>query len=190
MKPQLMEKLRQYVDVGWWVPKAVPQATPLLCIPKKTGKLHMVVDCHQQNDNTIKDVTPFLDQDQIQMDIAQAPYCSKIDLSNTYEQVRIELEDVNKTTFATVYGTHKSNVMQQGNCNGPATFQRLVTVIFCDAIGICVHVYLNDLFIYSFTLEDHDRDLEYVLQKLCDNQLFIETGKCDLYSTSMDCLGH
>jgi len=80
--------------------------------------------------------------------------------------------------------------MQQGNCNGPATFQRLVTVIFRDAIGICVHVYLDDLFIYSFTLEDHDRDLEYVLQKLHDNQLFIETGKCDLYSTSMDCLGH
>ena len=45
MKPQLMEKLRQYVDSGWWVPKAVPQAAPLLCIPKKTGKLRTVVDC-------------------------------------------------------------------------------------------------------------------------------------------------
>jgi len=124
MKPQLMEKLRQYVDAGWWVPKAVPQAAPLLCIPKKTGKLRTVVDCRQRNDNTIKDVTPFPDQDQIQMDVARAPYRSKIDLSNAYEQVRIEPEDVNKTAFATVYGTHESNVMQQGDCNGPATFQR------------------------------------------------------------------
>lgn len=39
-------------------------------------------------------------------------------------------------------------------------------------------------------LEDHDRDVEYVLQKLRKNRLFIETGKCDMYSTDMDCLGH
>jgi len=65
MKPQLMEKLQLYVDSGWWVPKAVPQAAPLLCIPKKTGKLQTVVDCQQHNDNTVKDVTPFPDQDQI-----------------------------------------------------------------------------------------------------------------------------
>jgi hypothetical protein len=65
-----MEKLWKYVDVEWWVPKSVPQATPLLCIPKKTGKLRTVVDCHQHNDNMIKDVTPFPDQDQIRMDVA------------------------------------------------------------------------------------------------------------------------
>jgi len=70
MKPQLLEKVQQYVDAGWWIPKAVPQAAPLLCIPKKTGKLYTIVDCHQWNDNTIKDVTPFPDQDQIRMDVA------------------------------------------------------------------------------------------------------------------------
>jgi hypothetical protein len=65
-----MEKLQKYIDTEWWVPKLVPQATLLLCIPKKTGKLHTVVDCRQCNDNTIKDVTPFPDQDQIWMDVA------------------------------------------------------------------------------------------------------------------------
>jgi len=80
--------------------------------------------------------------------------------------------------------------MQQGDCNVPALFQWLMTIIFRDAIGICVHIYLDNLFIFSFTLEDHDQDLEYVLQKLHENRLFIEKGKCDLYLTSMDCLGH
>jgi len=114
MKPQLMEKMKQYVGAGWWIPKAVPQAALLLCIPKKSGKLRMVVDCRQRNDNTIKDVTPFPAQDQIQMDVAQAKFHSKIDLSNTYEQVRIEPEDVHKTAFVTVYRMCKSNVLQQG----------------------------------------------------------------------------
>ena len=190
MKLQLLEKVWQYVDAGWWIPKAVPQAVPLLCIPKKMGKLRMVIDCRQQNNNTIKDMTPFPDQDQIQMDVAQAKFHLKIDLSNAYKQVHIEPEDVHKTAFVTVFGTYESNVMQQGDCNAPALFQRLMTIIFCDVIGIHVHVYLDDLFIFSFTLEDHNQDLEYVLRKLRENCLFIEKGKCDLYLTSMDCLGH
>jgi hypothetical protein len=124
------------------------------------------------------------------MDVARAKYCSKIDLSNAYEQIRIEPEDVHKTRFASVFGTHESNVMQQGDCNAPGTFQRLMTVIFRDAIGIRVHVYLDNLFIFSYTLEDHERDLEYVLQKLHENQLYLKKAKCNLYSSSMDCLGH
>jgi len=45
IKPQLMEKMKQYVGAGWWIPKVVLQAAPLLCIPKKSGKLRTVVDC-------------------------------------------------------------------------------------------------------------------------------------------------
>jgi len=173
MKLQLMEKMKQYVGVGWWIPKAVPQAAPLLCIPKKSGKLRMVVDCRQRNDNTVKDVTLFPDQDQIRMDVAQAKFRSKIDLSNTYEQVRIEREDIHKTAFATVYGTCESNVLQQGDCNGPATFQRLMTAIFQDKVGIFVHVYLDDLFVFSASIEDHKKDLEYVFKKLQEFHLFL-----------------
>ena len=69
MKLQLMEKLQQYIKAGWWILKTASQAVPLLCIPKKSGKLRTIVDCRQHNDNTVKDMTPFLDQDQIRMDI-------------------------------------------------------------------------------------------------------------------------
>jgi hypothetical protein len=57
----------------------------MLCIPKKSGKLQTVIGCCKRNDHQVKDVTPFPDQDQIHMDIARARYCSKINLSNTYE---------------------------------------------------------------------------------------------------------
>jgi hypothetical protein len=190
MKPQLMEKLRQYINAEWWIPKTAPQAAPLLCIPKKTGKLRTVVDCRQRNDNMVKDVTPFPDQDQIRMDVARARFRSKIDLSNAYEQVHIEPDDVSKTAFATVFGTFESNIMQQGDCNAPATFQQLMVEILRDAIGTRVHAYLDDIFVFSHSLEDHEADLEYVFQKLRENRLYLEKVKCDLYSNSMDCLGH
>jgi Reverse transcriptase (RNA-dependent DNA polymerase) len=90
------------------------------------------------------------------MDIACTKYRSKIDLSNTYEQVWVAPEDVYKTAFSTVFGTFESNVMQQGYCNAPTTFLRLMTAIFCEVIGIFVYVYLDDLFIFSSTLPEHE----------------------------------
>ena len=145
LKQQLSNKIRLCTDANWWVMKSVPQATPMLCTPKKSRNLQTVFDCRKRNDNTVKDVTPFPDQDQIRMDVARAKYRSKIDLSNAYEQVWIELEDVWKMAFAMIYRTFISQVMQQGDCNAPATFQRLMTVIFRDHIGRCIYVYLDDI---------------------------------------------
>ena len=87
----------------------------------------MVFDLHEQNDNTVKDVTPFPDQDNIRHDVAQCPYWSKLNMSEAYEQIHIIMTDIPKMAFATILGTFISQVMQQGDCNAPSTFQRLMT---------------------------------------------------------------
>ena len=46
------------------------QAVPLLCIPKKDGKLRTVVNARQWNDNTVMEVTPLPDQEVICEDVA------------------------------------------------------------------------------------------------------------------------
>ena len=80
--------------------KAIYQAAPLLCVPKKSGKPRTVVDTHKWNDNTFKDVTPFPNQDQIRMDVARAKYRTKNDMLDVYKQIRVEPADVWKTVFA------------------------------------------------------------------------------------------
>ena len=89
----------------------------MLCIPKKNGKLRTVIDCRKRNDNTLKDITPFPEQDQIHLDVAKAKYRCEIDMSDAYEQICIEPEDVDKTAFATVYRAFIRHMMQQGDCN-------------------------------------------------------------------------
>ena len=126
----LSEKIQRYTTAKWWLPVTARQAVPMLCIPKKNGKLHTVFDLCKQNDNMVKDVTPFPDQDNIRHDVAQCTYRSNLDMSEVYEQIRIRTEDIPKTAFATVLGTFISQVMQQGDCNTPSTFQRLMTAIF------------------------------------------------------------
>ena len=66
------------------------QAVPMLCMPKKSGKLRTVFDLREQNNNTVKDVTPFPDQDIILNDIAQAAYQSKLNMSEVYEKICID----------------------------------------------------------------------------------------------------
>lgn len=124
------------------------------------------------------------------MDVARAKVKSKIDLSDADEQVRIIPEDVWKTAFATVYGTMISQVMQQGDCNAPSTFQRLMTHIFQQHIGRFVHAYLDDIFVYSDSIEDHKKHLRIVFESLRKADLYLKAAKCDLYSKRMDCLGH
>ncbi|KAK0211842.1 hypothetical protein IW262DRAFT_1236417, partial [Armillaria fumosa] len=53
------------------------------------------------NENTVKDVTPMPDQDNIREDVARAKYRSKIDLSDAYEQVHVVSGNVWKTAFST-----------------------------------------------------------------------------------------
>ena len=96
-----------------------------------------------------KDVTPFPDQDAICHDIAQAKFRSKLDMTEAYEQTCIRPKDVGKTTFSTIFGTFQSRVMQMGDCNAPSTFQWLMTAIFQDFLRRFVHIYLDDIFIYS-----------------------------------------
>ncbi|KAI0360237.1 hypothetical protein OH77DRAFT_1555008 [Trametes cingulata] len=74
LQTQLSEKIDCYVKNGWWEPRAASQAAPLLCVYKKDGRLRTVVDLQQRNDNTVRDVTPFPDQDQIRNDVARARY--------------------------------------------------------------------------------------------------------------------
>ena len=101
-------------------------------------------------------------------------------MSDTYKQIHIEPQDVWKTVFFTVYGTFLSHTMQQGGCNAPATFQRLMISVFWEFIGRFLHVYLDDIFTYSNSIEEHEEHLQLVFDKLHKVQLFLEESKLDL----------
>ncbi len=45
MKPQLLEKVKQYQRLGWWERQTATQAVPMLCVPKKDGSLRTTIDC-------------------------------------------------------------------------------------------------------------------------------------------------
>ena len=109
---ELSQKIERYNTAQWWIPAVAHQAVPMLCILKRNGKLRTVFDLQEQNDNTVKDVTPFPDQDIICNDMARVAYRSKLNMSKVYKQIHIVPEHVHKTAFARVLGMFRSQVMQ------------------------------------------------------------------------------
>jgi hypothetical protein len=95
----------------------------MFCIPKKNGTLCTIFDLREQNENTVKDIMPFPDQDIIRNDIARATYRTKLNMSEAYEQIRVDPAHVLETAFATILGTFRSQVMQMGDCKALSTFQ-------------------------------------------------------------------
>ncbi|EEB91051.1 hypothetical protein MPER_10660 [Moniliophthora perniciosa FA553] len=80
--------------------------------------------------------------------------------------------------------------MQHGDCNAPSTFQRIMVYAFRNYIGVFVYVYLDDIFVFSDTIEEHQHHLKLVFDRLRNLHLYLKAAKLDLYSMAMDCLGH
>jgi len=77
-----------------------------------------------------------------------------------------------------------------GMTNSPAIFQTMMNDIFWNLIveGIVV-VYLDDILIFTKTEEEHTQVVQWVLQVLKENKLFLHPEKCEFYKQRIEYLG-
>lgn len=80
--------------------------------------------------------------------------------------------------------------MPQGVTNAPSTFQRLMEKCMGDMHLKEVLVFLDDLIIFSMTLEEHEERLMKVLSRLKEFGLKLSPEKCVFFQTSVRYLGH
>ena len=85
-------------------------------------QLRTVIDLREQNKNTKKLLSPLLDIKSVLRRVTFKKYKSLINNKDTYEQIRIILEYVNRLIFKTLDRTIVSKVMQLSDCNSRATY--------------------------------------------------------------------
>jgi hypothetical protein len=95
-----------------------------------------------------------------------------------------------KTTFKTHSGLYEFTVIPFGLTNAHATFQVAMNTIFAPLLRKCVLVFMDDILVYSKTLEDHIVHLQQVLQILHTNNFLLKLSKCVFTEQSLEYLGH
>jgi hypothetical protein len=114
---------------------AAPWRYTALLVPKKDGKDRMVVDFRALNSITKKDSYPLPRIDDIFDGLGRATVYSCLDAMGGYNQVELDEGSREKTAFATPHGLFHYNVLPQGCCNSPSTFQRLMNHVLRDYLA-------------------------------------------------------
>ena len=102
---------------------------------------------------TIKNSYPLPQADDLIDRLQGAWYFTKLDLRTGYHQIRISEDDVPKTAFCTRYGHYEF-------------------LVFREQLGKLVIIFLDDILVYSRTLEEHAKHVFFVFQTLRDKQFY------------------
>jgi transposase InsO family protein len=165
-----------------------PWASPVLLVSKKDGTLRFVTDFRRLNSVTKSDVFPLPRIDVIMDKLGGCSYFTSIDLRNAFWQIPMRESDREKTAFICGNRLWQYRRMAFGLKNSPATFQRCIS----KAIGENEYsiAYLDDVIIFSHTVEDHLTHIEEILKRLSKHNLNAKISKCEFFKPSLTFLGH
>ncbi|GJU42205.1 RNA-directed DNA polymerase-like protein [Tanacetum coccineum] len=187
---ELRNQLKDLMDAGYIRPSKAPYGAPVLFQRKKDRSLQMCIDYRVLNKVTIKNKYPIPLIAYLFDQLGKARYFTKLDLRSGYYQVRIAKGDEAKTTCVTRYGSYEFLVMPFGLTNAPATFFTLMNKLFHPFLDKFVVVYLDDIVVYSHTMEEHVLHLNQVFQVLRDIELYVKLEKCSFAQDEVEFLGH
>ena len=179
-RTQWIEKWDAYIKSGRWKITSAWNTVPMLLIPKpgtKPPELRIVVDLREQNKDTCKLTSPLPDMECMLRHTTNKPFRTALDLKNMYEQIRIVPEHVERSAVTTPDGNMVSQVVEIGDCNAPVTQQALMNFLFSAYIGQFLDIYLDDIVIYSDSLEEHIAHVKLVLNIQKKEKLYLSQRK-------------
>jgi hypothetical protein len=138
-------------------------------VEKKDRTQRMCVDYRSLNEVTIKNKYPLPRIEDLFDQMKGASAFLKIDLRSEYHQLKIRESDIPKTAFHTRYGLYEYTVMSFGLTNAPAYFMCLMNKVFMEYLDRFVVVFIDDILVFSKTMEEHEEHLRLVLEKLRSN---------------------
>jgi hypothetical protein len=130
-------------------------ASPILLVKQKDGEWRLCMDYRKLNAYTVKNRYPMPIFEEIVDELQGASIFSKLDHRSGYHQIRIKEGEEYKTAFQTHQGHFEYRVMPFGLTGAPSTFQSFMNRLLTPLLQKCVFVFIDDVLVYSATLEDH-----------------------------------
>ena len=167
--------------------------SPVVMVAKKTkDQYRLTVDYRRLNKKTVPMSFPLPSFDSILDTLGQkkAKYYSCLDLSQGYWQIPLNSDTAYKSAFITESGVYEWNRVPMGLINSASSFAIALSQALSHLNWKCVMVYVDDLIVFSQTLEEHMTDLNNVFQALIKARLTLNPNKCVFLAKEINYLGH
>ena len=150
----------------------------VVLVKKANDKWRLGIDFTDVNRACPKDSFPLPQIDLIVDATADHELLSFMDTFFGYNQINMDPDDQEKTSFVTRQWTYCYRVMPFGLKNAGATYQRLVNRMFQKQIGTSMEVYIDDMLVKSIMVELHITHLAEAFQILKEYIIKLNLAKC------------
>ena len=187
---EIEKQVKKVLDLGVIEPSAAEWSVPVVVVPKPGGQIRFCVDYRRLNERAVKDVYPIPRMDDCLESLGDATVFSTLGCNAGYWQIRVAAEDRDKTMFTSHTGLFRYLRLPSGLVNAPASFQRALDIILSGLLWKTGPVYLDDVLVFSRSVEDHIWNLREVLLILEKAGVTQTPSKCLLFQQEVEYLGH
>ena len=189
-KEEINRQIEEMLEHGIIRPSKSPWAAPVVLVKKKSGEMRFCINYRQLNNVTKKDSYPLPRIDDILNKMSGKCVFSTLDLASGYFQIIMDDAAKELTAFIVENNLYEFNRMPFGLTNAPSTFQRLMNYVLRTVLGHFALVYLDDIIIYSTSIDEHFEHIKAIFLLLYEAGLKLKLKKCQFLKASVNYLGH
>ena len=164
-------------------------ASPVIVVIQH-GKPRFCVDLREVNSKITADRYALPKQDMIFAALIGAIFFTILDANRGYHQFGLTLRSRKFTAFTTDFGLFEFKRVPFGLKTAPAHFQRAIDIILGSMRWDFALAYIDDIIVYSKTLEEHIEHIAAVLEALEKAGMTLAEGKCHFGYQDIKLLGH
>ena len=192
---QLQAKVCKCLDAwlrqGIICPSCSPYASQVVIVHKKSGEIHLCINFRALNAITIHDSFPLPRIEEALQAVKAVVWFTSFDLAQGYLQLAMDEVDFMKTAFcAGSSGLYEFTHMPFGWSNAGASFCCLMEMCLGDHQYITLLFYLDDICVFSSTIDEMLDRVSLVLGHLKEFNLKIKPKKTYFFQQSVVFLGH
>ena len=161
-----------------------------LSVKKDSGKKRLVIDARQVNKVTLLEAYLPPTCAEVISGMYDAKIFTVLDLKQAYRWIPLCEDSKQYTAFSSHLGHFEYNYCVFGFVNSQATLCRLLSKVLEGLIGRNLHIYVDDIILFSKTPDDHISLLDQTFKRLDDAQLSVNPEKSNIFTTSIIYLGH
>lgn len=194
-RQEVRDQIEKMLQQGIIRPSDSAWSSPIWVVPKKADasgkqKWRLVVDFRKLNDKTIDDKYPIPNISDVLDKLGRCQYFTTLDLASGFYQVEMNPDDIPKTAFNVEHGHFEFLRMPMGLKNSPSTFQRVMDNVLRGLQNEICLVYLDDIIVFSTSLQEHMVNLEKVFSRLRESNFKIQMDKSEFLKLETAYLGH